>query len=273
MSPCTRRPRVTTSWLGLILVVVASVPAAVAAGGPPRASTPPASPAQQPAAAASPGAARAVFTDATNPRGSIGRLAVPDDWRHAESELEARGIRRGSKEFRYRMQVLQNVWNTRDIIDFPDLPEKEKRNEAFWTLRDGVYVVRDDRQPVDAILDLWKWKTSGIMCWKLAHLTLLKTRIDFADDQERARLNSLLHGKTIPEELPGNGEGIYFRTPQARAGLNHDFETTELLPGDEVRFKNLYFDRINRATLTEQQKVEYRGDEGSNFFYGRPVTT
>jgi hypothetical protein len=259
----------TRPWLGLVLFVCGPVTVAAVADGPPSAVTPqpPSEPQTKAAAAAGRKVPRPIISERNNAAGQIGREPTAEDWRQAEAELEARGIRRDTKEFRYRMQVLRNVATVKGFIEFPDAPEKETRNPEFWVKRNDRYVVRDDRRPVDAILDLWKFKTSGIMCFKTAHLILLKTRIDFADEEERVRLDALLRGKAIPEHLPKRGEGIYYTTAQPRGGPNQEFATDELLPGDQIRFENSYYYRINPDKLTEEQKIEYSGDEGSNDFY------
>jgi hypothetical protein len=270
MLPCDRHSMATRSWLGLVVFACGLIFVAAVVDGSSRATTPePPSVPQTPAAAVAAGrnVPRPIISERSNAAGQIGRALTSEDWRRAEAELEARGIRRDTKEFRYRLQVLRNVATVKEFIEFPDAPEKEKRNPEFWVERDDSYVVRDDRRPVDAILDLWKFKTSGIKCRKTAQLILVKTRIDFADDEERMRLDGLLRGKTIPEDLPGQGEGIYYTTPKPRGGPNQEFATDELLPGDQVWFKNSYYDRINPDKLTEQQKIEYSGDEGSNDFY------
>jgi hypothetical protein len=254
MSTCRPHRFVTTTRLGVALVVLLPYAAAAPAG---------------PLLLADGGTKppRPPQSDAANPNGSIGRPATPDDWRHAEAELEAKGIKRGTDEFRYRMRVLRNIWDSKDTVEYPEEPEMEKRNEAFWTLRNDSYFVRDDRQPVDAINNLWTWKTSGIKCKKMALLILLKTRIDFASTEERARLNALLRGKVIPDDLPGDGEGLFFTRPLPRAGKGREFATGELLPGDQVWFNNAYFDRVDFRKLTPRQQEEYHGEEGSNIFY------
>jgi hypothetical protein len=273
-----RSPRLINTRTWLVLALHALFPFATSAMADESAAAPIPAASQPPSDSRGPAAPRAsasgekaahprVLHDGTNPYGSIGRLAIPNDWHEAEADLEKKGVKRGTPEFTYKMKMLQNVWEARDHVDSPDTPEQERRNGAFWMIKDGSYVVNPDKQCIDAINDLWKWKVSGIYCRKMAMMVLLKTRMDFATGEERTRLNELLRGKVIPDELPQEGQGMFFTMPKPKAGVNRPFENDELLPGDQVWFKNSYFERVDFSKLSDELRAVYTGEEGSNVYY------
>jgi signal peptidase I len=89
---------------------------------------------------------------------------------------------------------------------------------------------------------------------------MLKAMIDVADAKRLAELDDMLRGKVIPNGLPGKGIGTLFDKPNPKSG--EIFQTAELLPGDEVWFKNPYFERLSRSL-----QRRYVGQEGHHVFY------
>lgn len=174
-----------------------------------------------------------------------------------EARSEMRSARLSEKEIRLRLKIVESVATVKSY--FPHvggLPET--RNSKYWGENDeGSYVPRG--RPTEAIQDLWRTK-SGIRCYKLSTLVLLKGLIDVSDAKQRAELDSVLQGKVIPNDLPDEGIGTLFERPAPKAG--EIFRPEEFLPGDAVWFDNPYFDRLG-ARLERR----YRGQEGHHVFY------
>jgi hypothetical protein len=89
---------------------------------------------------------------------------------------------------------------------------------------------------------------------------MIKALIDVADENRLAELDDMLRGKVIPNELPDGGVGTLFEKPAPKDGAV--FQSSELLPGDQIWFENPYFERLSRA-----QQRRYVGQEGHHVFY------
>jgi signal peptidase I len=171
---------------------------------------------------------------------------------------ELRAAKLSEKEIQVRLKVVENVATLKAYYPHADGGRPESRNSKYWKLnQDGSYIPRGS--PTQAIRDLWKTE-SGIRCAKLSAIVMLKALIDEADETRVAELDDILQGKVIPNELPHKGIGTFFTKPDPRKG--EIFQTTELLPGDEVWFENPYFRRLSRS-----QQRSYVGQEGHHVFY------
>ena len=176
--------------------------------------------------------------------------------RAAREEFRAAGL--SDKEIQVRLKVVENVATVKAYYPHADGGRPEIRNSKHWTLNsDGSYVPRGS--PIQAIRDLWKTE-SGIRCFKLSSLVMIKAMIDVADEKHLAELDDMLRGKVIPNELPKNGIGTLFARPKPKKG--EIFQAAELLPGDEVWFDNPYFERLSRSL-----QRRYVGQEGHHVFY------
>ena len=174
----------------------------------------------------------------------------------AREELRAVGI--SEKEIQVRLKIVENVATVRAYYPHADGGRPEYRNSKYWKLnQDDSYIPRGS--PTQAIRDLWQTE-SGIRCAKLSALVMLKAMIDVADAKRLAELDDMLQGKVIPNGLPGKGIGTLFDKPNPKSG--EIFQTAELLPGDEVWFKNPYFERLSRSL-----QRRYVGQEGHHVFY------
>jgi hypothetical protein len=174
----------------------------------------------------------------------------------ARDELQAADL--SEKEIRLRLKIVENVATVKSYFPHVIGGPPETRNSKYWVENDeGSYVPRG--KPTEAIKDLWR-TTSGIRCRKLSTLVMLKGAIDVADAGEVAKLDEMLRGKVIPNDLPEEGIGTLFERPDPREG--EIFQANELLPGDEVWFDNPYFER-----LSEERQSDYRGQEGHHVFY------
>ncbi len=174
----------------------------------------------------------------------------------AREELRAAGL--SQQETQVRLMIVENVAALNAYYPHADGGRPEYRNPKYWKPnRDGSYVPRGSA--TQAIRDLWQTK-SGIRCAKMSAIVMLKAMIDVADAKRLAELDQMLAGKVIPNELPKNGIGTLFEKPDPKHGKI--FQTSELLPGDEVWFENPYFRRLSRSL---QRK--YVGQEGHHVFY------
>jgi len=171
---------------------------------------------------------------------------------------ELRAARISPQEIPVRLKIVENVATVKAYYPHADGSRPEYRNPKYWKLnREGSYIPRGS--PTQAIRDLWRTE-SGIRCAKLSALVMLKAMIDVADAKRLAELDDMLQGKVIPNDLPRKGIGTLFEKPEPKNGEN--FQTTELLPGDEVWFKNPYFGRLSRSL-----QRRYVGQEGHHVFY------
>lgn len=174
----------------------------------------------------------------------------------ARNELQATDL--SEKEIQLRLKIVENVATVKSYFPHVIGGPPETRNSKYWVENDeGSYVPRG--RPTEAIKDLWR-TTSGIRCHKLSTLVMLKGMIDVADANQLSRLDDMLRGKVIPNDLPDEGIGTLFEHPDPRKG--EIFQADELLAGDEVWFDNPYFER-----LSEKVQSRYRGQEGHHVFY------
>jgi len=174
----------------------------------------------------------------------------------AEKELRAAPL--SEKEIQLRLKIVENVATLKAYYPHADGGRPEVRNPKYWKLNeDDCYVPRGS--PTKAIQDLWKTE-SGIRCAKLSAIVMIKAMIDVADAPQLAKLDTMLKGKVIPNELPNSGVGTLFDKPSPKRG--DIFQTAELLPGDEVWFENPYFRRLSRSL-----QRRYVGQEGHHVFY------
>lgn len=174
----------------------------------------------------------------------------------ARDELQAADL--SEKEIQLRLKIVENVATVKSYFPHVIGGPPETRNAKYWVENDeGSYVPRG--RPTEAIKDLWR-TTSGIRCHKLSTLVMLKGMIDVADQKQLSRLDDMLDGKVIPNDLPDEGIGTLFEHPDPKDG--EIFQPDEFLPGDEVWFDNPYFER-----LSEKLQSKYRGQEGHHVFY------
>ena len=174
----------------------------------------------------------------------------------ARTELQSADL--SEKEIRLRLKIVENVATVKSYFPHVIGGPPETRNAKYWVENDeGSYVPRG--RPTEAIKDLWRTK-SGIRCHKLSTLVMLKCLIDVADAKQLSRLDDMLSGKVIPNDLPDEGIGTLFERPDPKEG--EIFQADEFLAGDEVWFDNPYFER-----LSEKLQSRYRGQEGHHVFY------
>jgi hypothetical protein len=174
----------------------------------------------------------------------------------ARDELQAAEL--SEEEIQLRLKIVENVATVKAYFPHAYGGRPEMRNPKYWTQNDeGNYVPR--RKPSDSIKDLWR-TTSGIRCRKLSSLVMLKGLIDVADSKQLVKLDDMLGGKVIPNDLPEQGIGTLFDDPDPKEG--EIFQNEEFLPGDDVWFDNPYFEQLN-----DKQQSRYRGQEGHHVFY------
>ncbi len=190
-------------------------------------------------------------------------------------------------ERRVRLHVVRAALTGTVIRPTDDSPEM--RNPAFWVLVNDRFVVAPGIAPVDAIADLWVLHGADgvpvprIRCLKYTTLVLIQGIIRHFHDTENAlgleAINRLLGRRVIPEELPNRGDDVLWR---------RHFDSSRLLPGDQVWFDNPFFDRgrellrqrfhqealhagappdaAQRAAIVRAEAMT-AGEEGSNAFY------
>jgi len=174
----------------------------------------------------------------------------------ARKDLQAAKL--SEKEIQVRLKIVENVATLKAYYPHADGGRPEYRNPKYWKLdRDGSYIPRGSA--TQAIRDLWRTE-SGVRCAKLSAIVMLKAMIDVADAKQLAKLDDMLRDKVIPNGLPQKGIGTLFDKPRPKKG--DIFQTAELLPGDEVWFKNPYFERLNSSL-----QRRYVGQEGHHVFY------
>ena len=182
--------------------------------------------------------------------------SLPQLLKVAREELQAAKL--SEKEIQLRLKVVENVATLKAYFPRADGGRPEMRNPQYWTENDeGSYIPRV--KPSDSIKDLWQ-TTSGIRCRKLSSLVMLKSLIDVADSKQLAKMDELLSGKVIPNDLPQQGIGTFFERERPKNG--RAFRNDEFLPGDNVWFENPYF-----AKLSSRQQSRYLGQEGHHVFY------
>jgi hypothetical protein len=190
-------------------------------------------------------------------------------------------------ERRVRLQVVRAALTGTVIRPSDESPEM--RNPAYWLLDNDRFVVAPGMAPVDAIADLWIPHTTDgvpvprIRCLKYTSLVLIQGIIqhfrETGDSRGLDALNQLIGRKVIPQDLPNRGDNILW---------SRHFDTTNLLPGDQVWFDNPFFDRgrelfrqrfhqdaLHAGKSADQAEVAAReraeavtaGEEGSNAFY------
>ena len=177
--------------------------------------------------------------------------------RAAREEMQEEGL--PEREIQMRTTILENTAMGRTY--FPESEDRpEIRNPEFWQLNaEGYYIPKD--RPTDAIEDLWR-TDNGMQCFKYSTFIMLKSIIDNADEKEKAKLDDLLRGKVIPNDLDEAVYDVFFAHPEPKNGIA--FQEDELLPGDQIWFENPYFDRLSAK---QQEKENYKGEQGSNVFY------
>ena len=174
----------------------------------------------------------------------------------ARDELKEANLSKA--EIELRLKIVESVATVKAYFPHAYGGRPEMRNPKHWTLNDeGSYVPR--RAPSAAIRDLWQ-TTSGIRCRKLSTLVMLKGLIDVADEEKLAELDDMLSDKVIPNDLPDEGIGTLFESPDPKEG--EIFQNDEFLPGDEIWFENPYFEQ-----LSDRLQSRYRGQEGHHVFY------
>jgi hypothetical protein len=174
----------------------------------------------------------------------------------ARDELHAAKL--SPQEIQVRLKIIENVATVKAYFPHAYGGRPETRNAKYWAQNDkGSYVPRQN--PTESIKDLWR-TTSGIRCRKLSTLVMLKALIDVADTKQLGELDDALRGKVIPNDLPNDGIGTFFKQPRPKHG--NIFHSDEFLPGDDVWFDNPYFDELD-GTL----QARYRGQEGHHVFY------
>jgi Protein-glutamine gamma-glutamyltransferase len=162
------------------------------------------------------------------------------------------------QEIRLRLKIIENVATVKAYFPHAYGDRPEMRNPKYWAQNDeGNYIPR--RKPTESIKDLWR-TTSGIRCHKLSTLVMLKGLIDVADAKQVGKLDTMLRGKVIPNDLPDEGIGTLFEELDPKQG--EVFQNEEFIPGDEVWFDNPYFDQ-----LSDKLQRRYRGQEGHHVFY------
>jgi ADP-ribosylglycohydrolase/protein-glutamine gamma-glutamyltransferase-like protein len=174
----------------------------------------------------------------------------------ARDELHAAQL--SEREIQLRLKIIENVATVKAYFPHAYGRRPETRNSKYWVQNDeGNYVPR--RKPTESIKDLWR-TTSGIRCRKLSTLVMLKGLIDVADARQIGKLDEMLRGKVIPNDLPNEGIGTLFEELDPKQG--EVFQNDEFLPGDEVWFDNPYFEQ-----LSNKLQSRYRGQEGHHVFY------
>jgi hypothetical protein len=191
---------------------------------------------------------------------SIDPNAIDPDLAHLldMARDEMRSQRLSEREIQLRLKIVENVATVKAYFPRADGGPPETRNSKYWRQNDDGYYVPRGR-PTEAIEDLWR-TTSGIRCYKLSSLVMIKGLIDVADSTTLDNLNELLIDKVIPNDLPDGGIGVLFEEPNPKSG--EIFEEDEFLPGDDVWFFNPYFDR-----LSDELQSKCRGQEGHHVFY------
>ena len=171
---------------------------------------------------------------------------------------ELRAAKLSEKDIQVRLKIVENVATLKAYYPHADGGRPESRNSRYWKLnQDGSYIPRGS--PAQAIRDLWQTE-SGVRYAKLSALVMLKAMIDVADVKRIAELDDMLQDKVIPNGLPKKGIGTLFDKPHPKNG--EIFQAAELLPGDEVWFKNPYFERLSPSL-----QRRYVGQEGHHVFY------
>ena len=174
----------------------------------------------------------------------------------ARDELQAAKL--SDKEIQLRLKIIEDVATVKAYFPHAYGGRPETRNPKYWVPNDeGDYVPR--RKPTESIKDLWR-TTSGIRCRKLSTLVMLKGLIDVADSKQIGKLDDMLRGKVIPNDLPDEGIGTLFEQLDPKQG--GIFQNDEFLAGDEVWFDSPYFEQ-----LSDKLKSKYRGQEGHHVFY------
>jgi len=166
-------------------------------------------------------------------------------------------------EVRFRLKILENVHSGK--VHFPDEDKGlyETRNPQFWDDTEDGYVPKGDAS--DAINDLWKSK-NGIQCYKYSSIIMLKSHLDVANQNRRQELNAMFNGKVLPNDLENEGDGVFYENLTPKNG--DTFGIDELLPGDQVWFKNPYYKRLRPEIVKDEKKGKpYIGEQGSNVFY------
>jgi hypothetical protein len=145
-------------------------------------------------------AAAANLTRAEQPKES-NKTSLPQLLRVAREELQAAKL--PEREIQLRLKVVENVATVKAYFPRADGGRPEMRNPKYWTASDeGSYIPRG--KPTDSIKDLWQ-TTSGIRCRKLSSLVMLKSLIDVADSKQLSKMDELLSGKVIPNDLRSKG--------------------------------------------------------------------
>ena len=207
-------------------------------------------------------------TNLTDPSGLAALTPAQEGYiARAKEILEAAHL--SNAEVRLRLAIIKAVFSS-VVVGIGDV-----RNPEYWEERgdDGPFIPKHGKFPTDAIKDIWHFPGGRVYCQKYSALILIKGYIDLAEEAKAAghasgarvlgALNTLFMGKQIPNELPHAGEGIFFTRLTKNTGPG--FAPSELLPGDQVWFKNPYYHSMSPTTPGGDPPSA--GEEGSNVFY------
>jgi len=183
-------------------------------------------------------------------------FVVPDS---VSKELAAAKL--PEHELRLRLKILENVATGKTYFPHPARGLPETRNSKYWKPGDEGYVPIGSA--TEAIRDLWRTQ-NGIQCYKYSTLIMIKAMIDLADKSRISELDELLGGKVIPNDLPQDGIGTLFTELEPKNGKF--FSVSELIPGDQVYFKNPYYSRLT-AGMMQAKPGGYLGQQGYEVFY------
>jgi RHS repeat-associated protein len=193
-------------------------------------------------------------TNATDPSGlqdpAIEKEKRRDELRRRmREEMEEKGV--GESEIRLRLAVIESLMQSR-------ITESGNTRDSFWKEnKKGYYVPNGDA--VDAIRYLTRNPYNQVMCNKYSSIILIQGYVRYFEEMKDREIGDRgleglrrgLNEKVIPEELPGEGNGIFF--VELKGLIPH----SSLLPGDQVWFQNPY----------NTGKFKTLGEEGSNIFY------
>lgn len=193
-------------------------------------------------------------------RSVLANVMTEDHIEVAEAELRAAGV--DEEEIRLRVSILRAIF-TGVVTDIGD-----KRDFLYWRQRRGqeAFVVRYGKSPVEAIDRIWTYAPGKVYCQKYSSLILIKGYIDLArqayDNCHESgftalkKLDEVFYRKIIPDDLPNEGEGLFWTTIE---------NPTTYLPGDQVWFKNPHYHYM--APQKKGAMPPSAGEEGSNVFY------
>ncbi len=175
----------------------------------------------------------------------------------AEKSLDAKkeSLKPGEKDL--RIKILENVFHGKvDNIGNRRGDKWEKKNDG----QDTWYVFKDD--PVGAIESVWKEEDNLIFCAPYVQLCILKGNVDLASERLKKSWNKEWKGISV-NEIAGVGENRFWMRGEKAAGYTYH----DLLPGDNIWFRNSFYqDDINMNEIRDNRR-SFSGEEGSNVFY------